>query len=132
MHVQGFLHKMLSSVMHKKRLDTLTLCITAVLETKKLSLSEIGRAIKLPKIKERSAIRRSDRLLGNKKLHDERDHIHQIVTEKMVGASTRVDIIVDWSSIPNTTHHTLRAAMVADGRALTLYEEVHPEKEIGQ
>lgn len=117
--------------MHKKRLDTLTLCIKAVLETKKLSLSEIGRAIKLPRIKERSAIRRSDRLLGNKKLHDERVQIHQIVIEKMVGASARVDIIVDWSSIPNTTHHTLRAAMVADGRALTLYEEVHPEKKLG-
>jgi hypothetical protein len=122
---------MLSSVMHKKRLKTLTLCISAVLETKKLSLSEIGRAIKLPKIKERSAIRRSDRLLANKKLHDERDHIHQVVIERLLGTRTKIDIIVDWSSIPNTTHHTLRAAMVADGRALTLYEEVHPEKKLG-
>jgi Transposase DDE domain len=131
MHVQGFLHKMLSSVMHKKRLETLTLCITAVLKTKKLSLSELGRALKLPKIKERSAIRRSDRILGNKKLHAERDCIHQVVIEKIIGTRTQIDIIVDWSSIPNTTHHTLRAAMVADGRALTLYEEVHPEKKLG-
>src|SRR4029077_11714944 len=72
-----------------------------------------------------------DRLLGNKKLYDERDHIHQVVMGRLLGTRTQIDIIVDWSSIPNTTHHTLRAAMGADGRALTLYEEVHSEKKLG-
>lgn len=130
MHVKGFLHKILLPVMHKKRLVTLTLCVEAVLKTKKLSLSELGRAINLP-IKERSAIRRSDRLLSNAKLHEERDTIHRIITEKIIGANLQPNIIVDWSSIPNTTHHTLRAAVTAEGRALTLYEEVHIEKKLG-
>ena len=130
MHVKGFLHKMLSPVMHKKRLVTLSLLVMTVLKSKRLSLTELGRALELP-IKERSGIRRVDRFLGNKKLHDERGIVHEAAIKRIVGAKIQPDIIVDWSSIPNTTHHTLRAAMVAEGRALTLYEEVHPEKKLG-
>jgi len=48
MHMKRFLDKMLSSVMYKKRLITLTLCVIAILKTKKLLLSEISRTIKLP------------------------------------------------------------------------------------
>lgn len=130
MHVKGFLHKILSSVMHKKRLTTLTIIIMTVLKNKKLSLTELGRSMSLP-IKERSCIRRVDRFLGNKKLHKERENIHKMIIRNAVGRSTRLDIIVDWSNIPNTTHNTLRAALAANGRAITLYEEVHPEKKLG-
>ena len=130
MHVKGFLHKLLASVMHKKRLITLTILVMTVLKNKRLSLTELGRAMELP-IKERSGIRRADRFLGNKKLHQEREIIHEEVIKRVIGGHTRPDMIVDWSSIPNTTHHTLRAAMVAEGRALTLYEQVHSEKKLG-
>ena len=130
MHVKGFLHKMLSSVMHKKRFATLTILVMTVLKSKRLSLTEIGRAIDLP-IKERSGIRRVDRFLGNKKLYKEREIVHEMITKNAVGSTRRPDIIVDWSNIPNTTHNTLRASLVAKGRAITLYEEVHPEKKLG-
>lgn len=130
MHIKGFLHKLLPSVIHKKRLTTLTLLIMTALKNKKLSLTELGRGIELP-IKERSGIRRADRFLGNKNLPREKEVIYGAVITRMVGGATRPDIIVDWSNIPNTTHHVLRAALVAEGRALTLYEEVHPEKKLG-
>ena len=130
MHVNGFLHKLLSSVMHKKRLSTLILMVSTVLNTKKLSLTGLGREMDLP-IKERSGIRRADRFLGNKKLYEEKDCIHELLTKSAIGSTVRPDIIVDWSNIPNTTHNTLRAALVAQGRAITLYEEVHPEKKLG-
>ena len=57
----GFLHKCchLSCIKAFKDPDVM---YNNVLETKSYRY-EIGRAIKLPKIKERSAIRRSDRLL---------------------------------------------------------------------
>jgi hypothetical protein len=130
MYVEGFLHKTLLPVMHKKRLITLTAFVSTVLRSKKLSLSSLGREVDLP-IQERSGIRRADRCLGNKKLHQERHRIHQIIISRAIGSTGRPDIIVDWSSIPNTTHHTLRAALVAQGRAITLYEEVHVENKLG-
>jgi hypothetical protein len=98
----------------------------ALIKCKKLSLSSLGREIDLP-IQERSAIRRSDRFLGNLKLHAEREQIFKIHASHVIGSYKRPDIIVDWSNIPNTTHNTIRAALVVNGRAITLYEEVHPE-----
>lgn len=130
MHVKGFLHKTLSSVMHKKRLATLGLLVIAALKIKKISLTELGRAIEL-QIQERSGIRRVDRFLGNKKLHKEQEAIQEIIAKRVIGNKVSPEIIVDWSNIPNTTHNTLRAALVAEGRAITLYEEVHPEKKLG-
>lgn len=130
MHVKGFLHKMLSSVMHQKRLCTLILMVTAAVTYKKLSLTGLGRVLQLP-IQECSAIRRADRFLSNQKLHQELKSIYEQVIRNVIGKRIRPDIIVDWSPIPNTTHHILRAAAVAEGRALTLYEEAHPEKKLG-
>ena len=72
MHVKELLHKMLAPVIHKKRLETLSLLIEGVIKTKKLSLSELARSITLP-IQERSAIKRVDRLLGNPNLHQDDD-----------------------------------------------------------
>lgn len=128
MHIKGFLHKKLSVVMHKKRLDTLSLLIETALINKKVSLTELGREINLP-IQERSGIRRVDRFLGNEKLYGERYAIQKTIINILVTKS-QPWIIVDWSEIPNSFEHVLRAAIVAEGRALTLYEEVHPEKKL--
>jgi hypothetical protein len=46
----------------------------------------------------------------------------------LIGSNKRPLIIVDWSHVPNTTCYILRAALVAKGRALTLYEEVFPKE----
>ncbi len=127
MHVEKVLHKMLIDVMHLKRLNSLVLMVNTVLHTKRLSLTQLGRSLALP-IQERSGIRRADRLMGNKKLHGERLAVYRRLCQSLIGATTCPWIIVDWSHIPNTRLHVLRAALVTDGRALTLYEEVHGEK----
>lgn len=130
MHTETFLHKLLWNVTHKKRIITLALLTKATLLSKQLSVTKLGRAIDLP-IQERSCIRRADRLIGNKKLHADRKIVHKEVVRLLVGTKTRPIILVDWSNIPNSTHNTLRAAIVTSGRALTLYEEVHPLKKLG-
>lgn len=129
MHLKGFLHHLLPPVIHKKRLDTLILLVSTAIKTKSLSLTHLGRGIDLP-IKERSAIRRADRFLGNKKLHSEKNDIYTAIASAAIQENQRPWVIIDWSEIPNTTHHVLRAAMVAQGRAITIYEEVHPEKKL--
>jgi hypothetical protein len=130
MHAEEFLHEMLSPVMHLKRLDTLLLAVNAVLSTKKLSLTNLGRSLSLP-IQERSGIRRMDKFLGNEHLHKERKAISKEVCITLIGLRKRPWILVDWSKMPNATFHVLRAALVAEGRALTLYEEVHAESQLG-
>jgi hypothetical protein len=130
MHVKGFLHKTLSSVMHKKRLDTLSIIVHGLLIWKRLSVTELGRGMAVP-IQERSAIRRADRFIGNLKLHSETNKICAIFITLLIHQKRRPNLIVDWSQIPNTKNHVLRAALVAPGRALTLYEEVYPEKKLG-
>src|SRR5690348_12935988 len=119
MHIKGFLHKKLSVVMHKKRLDTLALLVEAALVNKKLSLTELGREINLP-IQERSGIRRADRFLGNVKIYEERFDVQKIMASMLI-TKQRPWIIVDWCEVPNSFEHILRAALVTEGRAITLY-----------
>jgi hypothetical protein len=127
MQVAAILSKHLSKVMHKTRLITLSLLVESLFHAKFFSLTGLGRALKTES-QERSAIRRVDRFFGNKRLQQDRLAIYRVICRLMVGSSQRPIVIVDWSTIPNKKDNVLRAALVTSGRALTLYEEVHPEK----
>lgn len=115
--------------MHKTRLETLSLLVGSLFYAKFFNVTGLGRALKTS-AQERSAIRRVDRFLGNKRLQAERLSLYSIFCKQLVGACNRPRIIVDWSTIPNQNSHVLRASLVTTGRALTLYEEVHPEKKL--
>jgi hypothetical protein len=127
MQVSEILHKHLSNVMHKTRLITLSTLVGSLFHAKFFSLTGLGRALKT-NAQERSAIRRVDRFLGNKRIQRDRLAIYSSICRLVVGCATRPLIIVDWSPIPNKTDNVLRAAIVTSGRALTLYEEIHPQK----
>jgi hypothetical protein len=129
MQVEAILSKYLSEVMHKTRLATLSLLVGSLFQAKFFSLTGLGRALNTS-AQERSAIRRVDRFLGNKRLQKERLTLYRTFCNQLIGSSKRPRIIVDWSTIPNQSTHVLRAALVTTGRALTLYEEVHPEKKL--
>lgn len=130
MHAKGFLHKLLSSVMYKKHLDSLIVLVMSLLVHKQLSVTGLGRGINLP-IQENSCIRRSDRFIGNKLLGSMLGEIYKQYIANLLGAKKRPKFIVDWTHVPNTRLYVLRAALAAKGRALTLYEEVHVEKNYG-
>jgi hypothetical protein len=127
MQVLEILHNHLSEVMHKTRLITLSLLVGSLFHAKFFSLTGLGRALKTD-AQERSAIRRVDRFFGNKRIQSDRLEIYSKICSLVVGCAMRPFIIVDWSPIPNKTDSVLRAALVTSGRALTLYEEVHPQK----
>ena len=127
MQVAAILSKHLSKVMHKTRLITLSLLVESLFHAKFFSLTGLGRVLKT-EAQERSAIRRVDRFFGNKRLQKDRLPIYGVICRLSVGSSQRPVIIVDWSTIPNKKDNVLRAALVTSGRALTLYEEIHPEK----
>ena len=127
MHAQLFLHNLLSSVMHLKRLKTLIGLVSGLLCDKKLSVSQLGRSLN-NNASEKSNIKCSDRFLSNKHIWKERFSVYKKFASHLVSTSHRPLIIVDWSHIPNTTCYVLRAALVRSGRALTLYEEVFPKR----
>ena len=127
MHVKRFLHTLLAPVIHLKRINTLTLLVNAALKEKKLSVTQLGRSI-VNNAQEKNNIKLSDRYLSNTHVHAERCTIYKNIATQLIKNKPHPWIIVDWSHVPNTTHYILRAAVVLKGRALSLYEEVHPKK----
>ncbi len=130
MHVERMIHKMLANVMHLKRCRGLSQVVKSAFDAKQLSVTGLGRGLLLP-TQERSAIRKVDRLVGNEHLHYERNGIYQHISRQLIGNQQRPWIIVDWSPHPNSTEQILRAALVCEGRALSIWDEVHPESKLG-
>lgn len=134
MQVSTILHQLLSLSIHKTRLKSLNPIINALIRSKKLQLTKLGRSLK-GKSKERSGIRLIDRLLSNTYYQQESIVFYRAICRRVIGTNVSPDIIVDWSSIPNShlktkggEHCILRAVLPATGRGITLYEEVHPKK----
>lgn len=130
MHERIFLHKLLHSVIHKSRLKLLICMVEGLIASKKMTLSGLGRTLKRP-IQERSAIRTVDRFLGNIFFQEKSSIIYKSIILLTVREKVSPHIIIDWSKIPNAQENVLRAALVGKGRAITLYEEVHPAKKLG-
>jgi len=130
MYARVFLHKLLSNVIHLRRLNVLILSVMTLIDTKQLQLTSLGRRMDHP-IQERSRIRKMDRLLGNQHLQRDYKIIYKTVANLIVGNKSRPQIIVDWTKLPNCNHYVLRAALATEARALTLYEERHPKKKEG-
>jgi len=130
MHAKIFLHKLLGFSIHKKRLQLLEDVITVVVKMKQLSLTALGRAFE-NRTQERSGIQKMNRMLGNVYFQEENKEIYRTIIEQVVGSKQTPEIIVDWSKLPNIEEYMLRASLSAEGRAITLYEEVHPKKKEG-
>lgn len=125
------LSKLLGKVMHQKRCTTLVHIVQGVFKAKNFSLTELGRSL-VSSAQERSCIRIVDRFLGNKHLLEEREAIYQVVLNLLVGKKERIAVVVDWSKISHGEHCLLRASIVYEGRSLTLYEEIHHQREEGK
>jgi hypothetical protein len=131
MHAQQVSHKILQDTlpkMHKKRFQALVACVNAALESKTLTVTGIGRSIDNDS-REKHRIKQADRLLSNVHLHTEHQAIYQHIITYLVGSIQRPVILVDWSDLdPFGRHYLLRASLASQGRAHTLYEEVHTLK----
>jgi len=130
MHARKFLHGLLGNTIHKLRKDALIEAVLAAIDAKKLSLTAIGRAISTG-IQDRSGIQKVNRLLGNPHLFSDRMMIFTKIAATLIGAKKSCDILVDWTKYPESADVVLRASLAADGRSLTLYEERHPQKKLG-
>jgi hypothetical protein len=95
-----------------------------------LSLTDLGRSLK-GKAQPKNKIKAIDRLLGHKKLYEERENIYKALSELGIGSGKKVEILIDWSPCGNREQQMLRASYYHKSRSSVLYEEVHPEKTKG-
>lgn len=128
MHAQKVSHKIISNAcpwMHTARRNSLQVNVLAAIEERRLSVTGLGRAID-SNAKEKHCIKRADRLIGNVHLFSELRDVYMAFTKMVIGTAKRPVILVDWSDLdPYKNHFLLRASVAVDGRALSVYEEVH-------
>jgi hypothetical protein len=74
-----------------------------------------------------------DRLLGSRALHQWRDALYRQVAGLWLRDLSRILVVVDWTDLSEDQRwQCLRASVVVQGRSITLYEQVHPQNEVGQ
>jgi hypothetical protein len=128
MHATKVLQKILSTVI--ARLDArnarnLFLAVEALLVGRRLTLTELARHFP-DADRIHAPLKRFDRLLGNRAVQALRPSCYQVALLWLLRLPRPV-LIVDWSEVKSDgCWHLLRAAVVARGRTLTVYEEVHP------
>lgn len=129
MHVVKLLHKQLQKTgsIHKTRLASLFDIVETAMQTQYVTLTGLGRRLS-SSIKIKHKIKKVDRLLGNKHLQQERIEIYKQLSRRLIGKRKTPNIIVDWSPLAEGSYYyLLRASLASKGRAITIYEECHPD-----
>jgi Transposase DDE domain len=123
--VQQFLRTRCPHI-HAVRLTVILAAVGAAVRGRRLTLTELGRSLPgTARVKHN--IKRIDRLLGNRHLAAERIDLYRALAQRLLGTLREPVIIVDWSDLTTDRRwQLLRAALPVGGRALTLYEEIHP------
>jgi hypothetical protein len=76
-------------------------------------------------------IKSVDRLLSNEILHDEVHDVYKEFYQPLLSCIATLFIVVDWSGCCRKDLHMLRATVMHEGRGITIYNEIHPEKKVG-
>jgi hypothetical protein len=80
----------------------------------------------------RHRIKSVDRLLGNAALHAVRSSLYGALAARWLCGVRQLLLVIDWSDLtPDQNWHWLRASVAVEGRSVTLYEEVHPQRRLG-
>jgi hypothetical protein len=133
-HALTILHRCLDSLLtcvHRRRLNALFEAVAACVIGPRLTLTDIGRRF-AAQTSLRHSIKRADRLLGNRKLQAQARTFYAALCQAMLARVGEPLILIDWSDLKaDQSLHLLRASLAVGGRSLTLYEEVHPQKLLG-
>jgi hypothetical protein len=112
--------------MHSARRQALENCIRSAATRNHLTVTSLGRGIGTEAY-EKHRIKSADRLLSNLNLHREIPEIYREISRLFLSGLAQPVLLVDWSDMdPEQKNFLLRAALVCQGRSITVYEEVHP------
>src|SRR4051794_28692010 len=117
--------------LHVKRPSALLRAVSALLVGGVTSLSAIALCLEgSQRLKHR--IKSVDRLLSNDALHGARSNIYALLARRWLAGLSQVLLVIDWSDMTaDQRWQWLRASVVVEARSVTLYEEVHPQKRLG-
>lgn len=119
------------SALHAKLAEAVKVAVNAALKGGHLSLSLLARSVESTTAM-RHRIKRIDRLLGNRALHYAREDIYRQVAAQWLAGLDQALVVVDWSDATTDQRwHLLRASVAVEGRSVTVYEEVHPQRALG-
>src|SRR5215211_7962743 len=117
---------------HAVRATAVVTVVEALVLGAKLALTSLGRNLRSTAYPKHS-IKRVDRLLGNRHLHAERSLIYRAIADWLLAATPRPVLLIDWADCGSGKQGKkqgrwllLRAAVPLGGRAVPVYEEVHP------
>ena len=130
--VQGFVHKHLNLI-HAARRELYCAAVSAVMGGHLLSLSRLARAL-MGQGTQKAALKRVDRLIGNKRIVQEAQVVGAALLRTLPQGGQPLVIAVDWSAVaPDGAFVELRATVMRAGmgRGLTIYQQVYPEKKLG-
>lgn len=134
MHATKLLHNRLQQSapeIHQTRLNSFITAVHSATNGANLTITSLGRGLQ-GSIRDKHKIKRVDRLIGNPHLYQDRTEIYRTLTELALSKVKTPMIVIDWSPLcGDLSHQLLRAAVPVGGRALTLYEEVHPIGKLG-
>lgn len=126
---QNFFNNALTSI-HVKRANCLFETAWALTAEAKLTISSLGQH-KSGNAYVKHKIKSVDRLVGNEKLHKEIAIVYKEFFKSLVLCTQELFILVDWSGCCGDETHMLRASMIHDGRSISIYNEIHPKKKLG-
>jgi hypothetical protein len=128
--LQNLLKDALPSI-HSTRLQALMAAVEAGLSGASVSITALGRALSGPSyIKHK--IKRMDRLAGNRHLKSERIGLYGAMAQWLLQSIPMPLILIDWSPLTaDQNNQVIRAALPTGGRSITLYEEIHSRKKLG-
>ncbi len=110
---------------HRARLGALLRVVNALLSGGRLALTDLGRH-RAGEAFVKHHIKAVDRLLGNHHVHAERQGVYRALARTLLQGLAR-PVIVDWADCElDRKLLILKAAVPIGGRAISVYEEVHP------
>ena len=130
--VQRFVHGQMSLI-HAARRELLCAAVSAVMGGHLLSLSRLARAL-MGQSTQKAALKRVDRLMGNQRIGQEARVVGAALLRTLCRGGQPLVIAVDWSAVcPDGAFVELRAVATRTGmgRGLTIYQQVYPEKKLG-
>jgi hypothetical protein len=117
--------------LHAKRAAACQRVVVAVVLGAALSLSAIALGVRAA-TRYRHRVKSVDRLLGNAALHAVRAELYAALAARWLSGVRQLLLVIDWSDLtPDQRWHWLRASVAVEGRSVTLYEEVHPQRRLG-
>lgn len=117
--------------MHAKRMRALERAVVALLNGGVVSLSALALSMRAPTFY-KHRLKSIDRLLGNVAMQSARHELYAALAGSWLSGLRQILMVVDWSDLtPDQRWQWLRASVVVEGRSVTLYEEVHPQRRYG-